>query len=234
MRVRSIATIPKPVVLLIFLGMSAQIFWHSVQPDNRAQAQDLVSSPSVSSWQLLSLGDPVFLAKILMLWLQAFDNQPGVSVPYNDLDYDKVEGWLGAILQLDPGGQYPLLAASRLYAQVPDEAKQRQMLEFVYQQFLIDPQNRWPWLAHASIVAKHRLKDLPLALKFSRAIVDKSTSNGIPAWASQLQLLVLEDMGELETMQFLIGGLLTSGKITDPKEISFLNQRLQALNKKIN
>ncbi len=234
MRVRSLATIPKPVVLLVVISMSAQIFWHSVQPGNRAQARDLISSPSVSSLRLLSFGDPVFLAKLLMLWLQAFDNQPGVSVPYDDLDYDKVEGWLGSILQLDPGGQYPLLAASRLYAQVPDEAKQRQMLEFVYKQFLIDPQNRWPWLAHAAIVAKHRLKDLPLALKFSRAIVDKSTSNDIPAWASQLQLLVLEEMGELETMQFLIGGLLTSGKITDPKEINYLNQRLQELSEKIN
>ena len=234
MRERSFTTIPKPVVLLVVISLSVQIFWHSVQPDNRAQAQDLVASPSASSLQALSFGDPVFLAKILMLWLQAFDNQPGVSVPYKDLDYDKVESWLGAILQLDPGGQYPLLAASRLYAQVPDEAKQRQMLEFVYQQFLIDPANRWPWLAHAAIVAKHHLKDLPLALKFSRAIADKSDSNEIPAWARQMQLVVLEDMGELESAQFLIGGLLESGKITDPKEISFLNQRLQALNNKLN
>ena len=234
MRVRSFATIPKSVVLFVVISLSAQIFWHSVQPGNQAQARELVSSPGISGLRVLSFGDPVFLAKILMLWLQAFDNQPGVSVPYNDLDYDKLEGWLESILQLDPGGQYPLLAASRLYAQVPDEAKQRQMLNFVYQQFLIDPKNRWPWLAHASLVAKHRLKDLPLALKFSRAIVDKSSSNDIPAWASQLQLMVLEEMGELEAMQFLIGGLLTSGKITDPKEVNYLNQRLQALSNKIN
>jgi hypothetical protein len=234
MRVRSFASIPKSVVLFVVISLSAQIFWHSAQPGNQAQARELVSSPGISGLRVLSFGDPVFLAKILMLWLQAFDNQPGVSVPYNDLDYDKLEGWLESILQLDPGGQYPLLAASRLYAQVPDEAKQRQMLDFVYQQFLVDPENRWPWLAHASLVAKHRLKDLPLALKFSRAIVDKSSSNDIPAWASQLQLMVLEEMGELEAMQFLIGGLLTSGKITDPKEVNYLNQRMQALSKKIN
>jgi len=234
MRERSITAIPKPVVLLVVVSLLIQILWHSAQPAYRAEAEDLTASPSESSLQLLSLGDPVFLAKMLMLWLQAFDNQPGVSIPFKDLDYDKLETWLSSILQLDPGGQYPLLAASRLYAMVPDEEKQRQMLEFVYQQFLIDPANRWPWLAHAVIVAKYRLKDLPLALKFSRVIADKSYSNEIPSWASQMQLTVLEDMGELESAQFLIGGLLKSGKITDPKEIEFLNLRLRELSNNLN
>jgi len=229
MRERSFTTIPKPVVLLVVISLCVQVFWHSVQPDNRAQAEDLIASPSASSLQALSFGDPVFLAKILMLWLQAFDNQPGVSIPYKDLDYDKVESWLGSILQLDPGGQYPLLAASRLYAYVPDEARQRQMLDFIYQQYQVDPANRWPWLAHGAIVAKHKLKDLPLALKFSQAIADKSDIKDIPLWAKQMQVFILEDMGEFEAARFLIGGLLDSGSITDPKEINFLNQRLLEL-----
>ena len=41
------------------------------------------------------------------------------------------------------------------------------MLEFVYREFLLDPNRRWPWLAHATVLAKHRLHDLPLALRYA-------------------------------------------------------------------
>ena len=107
--------------------------------------------------QVASMGDPLVLAKALNLWLQSFDNQPGVSIPFRNLDYKKVEGWLSRILALDPRGQYPLLAASRLYAEVPIEDKRREMLDFVYEQFRLDPNRRWPWLAHTSVSRRQSL-----------------------------------------------------------------------------
>lgn len=229
MRERAILSIPKPVVIFLVLGLTAQLYWHGIQPKPQAMAQDLVVAPDVSSLRILGFGDSVSLAKLLMLWLQSFDNQPGISVPFKNLDYDKVHGWLHVIEQLDPKAQYPLLAASRLYTRVPDEAKQRQMLGFVYEKFFDDPGRRWPWLAHAAIVAKHRLKDMQLALKFSRAITDKSGSNDIPSWASQMQVVILEDMGEARAAQILIGGLVKNGTIKDPNEVRFLNERLQQM-----
>jgi len=237
MRERSLVAIPKSIMLLIFISLSAQLYWHHSQQDNPARAEDLTSPPSSSSLQLLSFGDPITLAKVMMLWLQAFDNQPGISIPFKDLDYDQVQSWLASILVLDPRGQYPLKAAAQLYARVPDEAKQQKMLDFIYHQYLDDPKTRWPWLAHAAIVAKHRTKDLALALKFSQALADKSDSNAIPHWASQMNLVILEDLGEFETLQYLIGGLLQSGKINDSNEINFLNRRLaevQSANSLIN
>jgi len=234
MRERPVTVIPKSIIFLILISVSAQILWHHAQQNNQAVAKNLMNPPSASSLQLLSFGDPITLAKVLMLWLQAFDNQPGISIPFNDLDYNKVQRWLTSILLLDPRGQYPLKAAAHLYANVPNEAKQRQILDFIYQQYLLDPKNRWPWLAHAAIVAKHRTKDLSLALKFSQAIADETDSNAIPHWASQMNLVILEDMGEFETVQYLIGGLLKSGKINDPNEINFLNRRLTGLQIKIN
>jgi hypothetical protein len=164
-----------------------------------------------------------------MLWLQAFDNQPGISIPFRELDYARVEAWLARILDLDPRGQYPLLAASRLYGEVPVPEKQRPMLDFVHDRFLEDPDRRWPWLAHAAIVAKHRLGDLPLALRYARAVTDHATGPGVPAWARDMTILVLEDMGELEAARLLIGGLLDSGRVTDPHEARFLDRKLREL-----
>jgi hypothetical protein len=51
----------------------------------------------------------------------------------------------------------------------------------------------------------------------------------VPYWARDLQILLLEDMGEYEAARILIGGLLASGEIEDPGEVRFLEQRLEAL-----
>ena len=177
----------------------------------------------------MSLGDPIPFAQLSTLWLQAFDNQPGVSIPFLDLDYGKVEAWLQRILELDPRGQYPLMMASQLYAQVPDARKQRQMLELVHHEFLVDPNRRWPWMAHAAIMAKHRLNDLPLALTYAQALTAYATGPEVPHWARQMEIFLYEDMGEYETARILLGGLLSSGAVQDPHETHFLIERLKAL-----
>ncbi len=95
----------------------------------------------------LLVGVLLILANFFMLWLQAFDNQSGISVPFSRLDYHVVVQWLGRVLALDPRGQYPLLSAARVYAGVPSPDQKITMFEFVYQSFLDDPNRRWPWRA---------------------------------------------------------------------------------------
>jgi hypothetical protein len=217
------------VVSLLVLGLAAQIALRASAPAPTARAEDLPSAPSAGVLRLASFGDPVALAKGLMLYLQAFDYQSGSKVPYHDLDYDRLEAWLARVLELDPLAQYPLMAASRLYAEVPDESKQRSMLEFIYRQFLIDPNRRWPWLAHATALAKHRLHDLPLALRYARAIQQRAVAANVPLWARQMEAFILEDMDELETARLIIGGYIQSGDVKDPGELRFLEERLKAL-----
>jgi hypothetical protein len=174
-----------------------------------------------------SLGEPVALAQVLTLYLQAFDNQPGISVPFGQLDYGVVIAWLSSALELDPAGQYPLMMASHVYAQVSDENKRRTMLEFVHRQFLRDPERRWRWLAHAALIAKHRLEDMPLALRYAEDIARHAKS--APGWARQMRIFILEDMGESEAAAVLLGGLLESGELHDANEIRFLTQRLDSI-----
>ena len=198
-------------------------------PRPQARAEDLPPAPAIGVLRLASLGDPVALAKGLMLYLQAFDYQSGSKAPYRDLDYGRLESWLARILELDPKGQYPLLAASRLYAQVPVESKQRSMLEFIYREFLLDPNQRWPWLAEATAIAKHRLHDLPLARRYAQAIQRYAVADNVPLWARQMEAFIAEDMDELETARLIIGGYLKSGSVKDPAELKFLEQHLKEL-----
>jgi hypothetical protein len=224
--------VPLAALLLLALGLAAQVAWHAWRPAPTALAEALPAPPEVAVLRVAALGEPVALARALMLWLQAFDNQPGISIPFRELDYARVQGWLERILALDPQGQYPLLAASRLYGEVPVPEKQRAMLDFVYEQFLADPDRRWPWLAHAAIVAKHRMQDLPLALKYARAITERATGPSVPPWARDMTVLVLEEMGELDAARVLIGGLLESGRLKDPHEARFLDAKLKELEAK--
>ncbi len=230
---RRLAAVPRAVIGLLGIAFVAQVAWHGVRANLNAVAEALPPAPSAATLRMASFGDPLVFAKTLMLWLQAHDNQPGVSIPFRNLDYARVQTWLDRILELDPRGQYPLLAASRVYGAVADQERKRMMMEFVYQSFLEDPNRRWRWLAHAAIVAKHQLKDPELALRYARAITELARGEEVPAWARDMTVIVLEDMGELEDAKFLIGGLIHSGRVTDPHEIRFLERKLEELEEKI-
>jgi hypothetical protein len=224
---RAIGQVPRPVLVLLAVAFCLQVAWQALQPKPVATAEALSMPPPVAALRTAALGEPIALAQLLVLYLQAFDNQPGVSIPFQALDYRRVIRWLEAILDLDPVGQYPLLMASQLYGQVLDPARQRQMCDFVFGQFQRDPDRRWRWLAHCAIMAKHRLGDTPLALSYAEAIArDARRASG---WARQMRIFILEDLGEREAATVLLGGLLAGGEVTDPREIHFLTERLQAL-----
>ncbi len=229
---RPLAAVPRAAWVLLALALALQIAFRASAPAPRAQAADLPPPAPLAVLQLAALGEPEALAKLLMLYLQAFDYQTGSHVPYQKLDYDLLIGWLSSILALDPAAQYPLNAASRLYAEIPEQARQRKMLDFIYREYLNDPDHRWPWLAHAALIAKHELHDLPLALRYASAIADLSKGPEVPPWARQMRIFLLEDMNEFEQVKGLLNGLLRSGNIKDPAEIRFLQERLETLAKR--
>jgi len=168
-----------------------------------------------------------------MLYVQAFDLGAGNTLPYQQLDYHRLRDWLQAILDTDPRSSYPLFSAARIYAEARDPARVRLMLDFIHKAFLEDPNRRWKWLAQAAYVAKHRLTDLPLALRYAADLERLTTDPGIPLWAKQMQIFIAEDMNELQAAKIMIGGLLESGKLKDPGERQFLKQRLEELERRM-
>lgn len=218
---------PAVVPLLLAVALSAQLFWQGLQAPPVARADALPPAPPATVIRAASFGEPIAAAQLMLLQLQAFDNQPGISIPFADLDYGRVLGWLGSALALDPRSGYPLMMASQLYGQVPDETKQRLMCEFVHARFLEAPDARWRWLAHCAIMAKHRLRDRELALRYATEITVHA--GAASSWARQMRIFILEEMGEIGSAKVLLGGLLATGEVTDPSELNFLTERLQAM-----
>lgn len=225
------APAPKALWALLLAGLLATALMSELRGDPKQQTESLGLPPSVDAARLFSLDDPTAFAKMLNLVVQAHDAQPGQSLSYGVLNYDRLVAWLDLSLKLDPAGQYPLLAGARLYTQPSaDEVRQRKMTEWVATRFPDDPERRWQWMGHIAYVAKTQFKDMDLAMRYAE-ILRKHTENiaSVPAWARQLEIFFKIEMKDSDRAKFLIGGLLQSGQIKDDNEIRFLTHTLKEL-----
>jgi hypothetical protein len=219
-----VKAVPRWILTLLALSLAAQIAWQLLRGAPSSSSTELPPAPGARGLRLASFGETEAAARLTMLYLQAFEVQK--------LDYQRLLGWLRTVVELDPRSQYPLFLAARVYAETTDSARSRMALQFVYEAFLEDPDRRWPWLAHAALLAKHRLKDLELARRYAQALERRTTAPDIPLWAKQMEIFILEDMNELEAAKIMLGGLIESGAVTDPAELRFLTQRLEELEKR--
>lgn len=226
---RPLAKLPRSLIVFVVLTLSTQIVWHRWAVMTHVNHQALPIAPSFEGLQVLAIGDVEVTAKLIMLWLQAFDNQPGISLPLQALDYARLDNWLQLISDMDKRSQYALFSASYIYSAVANTEKQRRVFDFIERNFKQQPNTRWRWLAHAAIMAQHRLHDNQLALHYARLLRQYATGKEVPSWAQQMEIGILETNGEYESAKLLIGGLLSEQKITDKHELAFLNDRLKSI-----
>ncbi len=180
---RPVSYVPRRVTVVLIAALVLQLTWHALRLGPEVTITGLSAPPSLSLLRALSLGEPDTLSRLLMLRLQAHDYQPGISIPFRELDYERLIQWLDIILELNPDSHYPLLSAARVYSEVPDEEKKRRMLQFVHGKFLEKPAERWQWMAHSVYVAKHRIGDMELALEYARAIRKNVPVGAAPDYA---------------------------------------------------
>jgi hypothetical protein len=230
---RPVSAVPAWILWLLAAAVALQLAWQLVQRPGAPSAADLPPAPSTKAMRLASLGETAALARLAMVWLQAFDSRGDNAIPYRQLDYGRLIAWLRAILATDPRSEYPLFAAARVYGENPNPAKMRQIFDFIFTEFSADPNRRWPALAHAALLAKHRLNDLPLARRYAAAIQRQATDASVPLWARQMEIFILEDMNELQAAKVMLGGLLAAGRIHDPEERRFLQGRLEEIERRL-
>lgn len=221
---RRLSAVPGWVWALLGMALAAQVAWQGARKTQSIRVEELPPAPSAEALRLAAFGENALVSRLVMLYLQPLE-LPGI-------DMARLLGWVRAAIELDPRAEYPLFAAARVYAEVPDPARARLVLEFIHEQFLADPDRRWPWLAHAALIAKHRLGDLALARRYAQALERHTRARDVPLWARQMEVFILEDMNELEAARIMLGGLLEKGGIDDPAERRFLAERLKALEAK--
>lgn len=221
--------VPPLMWLATFAALLGQVAYAVyLLPPPEVRQTNYTTPPAQAFWQVASLGEPETLAKIMALQIQSFDVQPGVSIPFRELDYDKLGLWLDRIVGLDERAEYPHFLMAKVYSTVKyDEARQRQAANWVWRQFLRRPDDRWWWMAHAVGIARHTIKDNALALKMARDLRIHLSPGVAPSWPRQMEAYILESENEFDTAVTILLSQLEAGEITDPQEFSFLLGRLE-------
>jgi len=217
------------LVLLLF-----QIMLHQSVMTQKAISYRPLSTPFDSSiYRGLSMGSEQLLSYLLAIRLQLHDNQVGKHIRYNQIDYELLVRWLDQIYRLNPASEYPMMLASRIYSQTTDKKRLRIILDYIDRSFMLDPQLHWRHLAEATVVAKHQLGDLSLALQMAQKLSNQPPSVVMPAWARDIHLILLGDLNEYEAAIVIISGLLESGAADDPDEKLFLQEKLLYFQQKL-
>ena len=220
------------VVLLIVVWLCI-VTWRESTHGQKQAFENIPEPLSATTQGFIQASDQAFVYRLLLIWLQQFDVQSGEYISYRNLNYNNLTGWLTSLQQMSPESQYPMLLATRIYTKVADQQRMRLMLDYIYQQYQSRPEKNWRWLAEATVLARHKLNDLPLALRFAETLANAAEPE-IPFWVRDMRLTILEDMGEYEQVKLLVGGLLANKAISDPNEMRFLNILLQRLQKNNN
>ncbi len=179
------------------------------------------------------MGSEKLFSYLLVMRLQLHDNQAGKHVRYSRLDYGRLVDWLDQIYQLNTQSEYPTMLASRVYSQTRDKVRLRIILEYIDRTFMQNPQLHWRRLAEASVIAKHQLEDLELALQMADKLSSQPPSVEMPRWARDIQFILLGDMNEFETAITIIVALLQSEAVNDPDEARFLKEKLLYFQQKL-
>ena len=82
---RALQQVPRVVryAVLVFVGL--QLLWQTAQHSQTEKLQDLNPPPKIELVRLMSFGDSVAASKLLMLWVQSFDNQAGKILSYQQI-----------------------------------------------------------------------------------------------------------------------------------------------------
>ena len=189
-------SVPRPLCWLLAACLLLQLGWRLAQQHTPAQARPLPAAPPASVARLVSLGEPLAMSKAMLLYLQSFEDQPGVILPWRELDYDRLAGWLETAQTLDPRSRYALVPPAKC-TDVADPQRARRMLAFVAASFAADPRSAARHGAGGA-GAKHQLHDLPLALSYARALRQLTTGSHVPPWVREMEAFLLEDMDQLD------------------------------------
>jgi len=231
---RPVLGLPRPLLFGLLLLLMVQLWYHRLDQQRFETIYQPLGKPlSARAYRHAAMGSEQLLGYLLAIRLQLHDNQAGQHFRYSLIDYQVLIEWLDRITEVSPGTEYPMLLASRVYTSTGDQARLRAILGFIQRRFDDDPQLHWRRLAEASVIAKHKLQDLELALAMAEKLAQQPASVKMPNWARDFEFLLLAELNELESAIAMIQALLQTDAVHDPDEKRFLQGKLLDFQQKL-
>lgn len=231
---RPVLGLPRPLWFGFLLLLAVQLWYHRLDQQRFETSYQALGKPlSARAYRHAAMGSEQLLGYLLAIRLQLHDNQAGQHFRYSLIDYEVLIEWLDRITEVSPGTEYPMLLASRVYTSTGDQARLRAILGFIQRRFDDAPQLHWRRLAEASVIARHKLEDLELALAMAEKLAQQPASVEMPNWARDFEFLLRAELNELESAIALIQALLQTDAIHDPDEKRFLEGKLLDFQQKL-
>jgi hypothetical protein len=191
--------------------------------ERRADWSGVPPPPPLLTAPALALGDPQLFYRAAAFALQNMGDGGGRVTPLADYDYARLGDWLDLLDRLDPEARYAPTLAAYYFGQTPDPDGLRRIVAYLSRVGARDPARNWRWLTHAAYLARHRLRDLPLALAIARNLAGLSPDE-VPLWVRQMPAFVLAEVGEREAARDLMATILATDANLSPDEVAVIER----------
>ncbi|OIQ89137.1 hypothetical protein GALL_289580 [mine drainage metagenome] len=211
---------------VLLLAVAGQLAFQYAHRHLREAYVVLPAPPSALSLSASAFGDRQALFRLLGFEVQNFGDTGGHFTPLRDYDYGRLVQWLKLLDGLDSRSDYTLALAGLLFGQAPEPHRDAIIAAYMRDRAMQDPVKNWRWLAYAVFIARHRAKDIPLALSIAGDLTGLRSA-AVPVWARQLQAFTLASAGDDEAARDLMGAILASEVGASPEERQFMKSFIQ-------
>ncbi len=188
-------------------------------------------APSADAVKARAFGDDQFLYRQLAHDLQNFGDTGGRVTTMRDYDPDRVLAWLGVLDGLDSDAAYHLFLTVRYFAQTPDPAALRRLIEYVKDRVAQNPERHAIWAADAIYIAQARLRDLGLAMEIG-AVLDRGNPSNVPLIVRQLPAYLYERGGRFAEAGASMARIRQSwGDRATQQELVYMDNYIQQMKK---
>ncbi len=178
------------LAVVVFAVLQATFAWSYRTLD--PQRDYLPPPPTATESAALAFGDSQFLYRVFALEVQNAGDTGGRIVPIKNYNFERVIGWLEALVALDPRSDFAAGMANGFFGLSQDVSDVDPVVHFMMRYVAADPPRRWRWLYGAIYLARHRLRSDALALEAARQLASYDF-DGIEPWATLMPAFILED-----------------------------------------
>ncbi len=201
--------------LAVFLNL---IFWFYAR-DFRAEWHIIPPVPSESRAQSFAIGDRQLAFRMISVMLQNFGDTGGRVTPLEDYDFDDLTRWLRLSSMLDPESSFTPYLAALYFGGVQKPSMLPPLLEYLSDAGQRPGGENWRWLAHAAYLARFRMKNMDLALKYARQLA--ALPGDQPVWTRQMPGFILNSTGNKdEALEIMVKIIKEGLDKYDPAEIT--------------
>lgn len=214
--------------LLLFATLQLG-FWNAT----KAKLPEMGIVPDVPgriAVKALSFGDEEFYFRLLALDIQNAGDTFGRFTELYKYDFKKLYAWFTLLDTLDNESDYIPFIASYYYSQTQHVPDVRYVVDYLYEHSYQRPEKKFWWLAQATYLAQHKLKDNDLALKMASPLEHADTA---PFWVRQLPAFVHEKRGEMDDALRIMNAIEANSKDIPPGELRFMEYFVKERVKKL-